>query len=81
MHRRVRQRYIVERWFRGIGFSAVAISILFLAFLLFNMASKGLGGFSHYEAALPMFVRHESLLIARKRLAGRCKKHKQATRS
>src|SRR3954465_3677517 len=63
MHQRVRRRYIVERWFRGVGFAAVALSILFLAFLLFNMGSKGLGGFSHYEASLPIDFTRSDLFL------------------
>src|SRR3954470_15807854 len=63
MHKRVRRRYTVERWFRGVGFGAVALSLLFLAFLLFNMASKGLGGFSHYEAALPIDFTRSDLFL------------------
>ena len=54
MLKRVRRRYVAERWFRGAGFAAISLSILFLAFLLWSMASRGLGGFSHYEAALPI---------------------------
>ena len=54
MLRRVRKRYAAERRFRLLGFAAVGVSILFLAFLLFTMAAKGLGGFVHYEAALPI---------------------------
>ena len=78
MHRRVRRRYIVERWFRVLGFAAVALSVLFLAFLLFNMGSKGLGGFSRYEAALPidftrsdLFLDPAALRGARRRADGR----------
>ena len=63
MHRRVRRRYIIERWFRGVGFAAVALSILFLAFLLFNMGSKGLGGFSRYEASLPIDFTRSDLFL------------------
>src|SRR3954469_25100111 len=63
MHSRVRRRYIVERWFRGVGFAAVALSILFLAFLLFNMGAKGLGGFSHYEASLPIDFTRSDLFL------------------
>ncbi|WP_028968802.1 phosphate ABC transporter permease PstA [Sphingomonas sp. URHD0057] len=63
MHQRVRRRYIVERWFRGVGFAAVALSVLFLAFLLFNMGSKGLGGFSHYEASLPIDFTRSDLFL------------------
>ena len=63
MTKRVRRRYVVERWFRGVGFAAVALSVLFLAFLLVNMASKGLGGFSHYEAALPIDFTKSDLFL------------------
>src|SRR3954463_14610197 len=54
MHKRLRRRYASERRFRALGFAAVGISVLFLAFLLFTMGSKGLGGFVHYEAVLPI---------------------------
>ena len=54
MESRVRRRYVTERWFRFAGLSAVSLSVLFLAFLLYTMAAKGLGGFFQYEAALPM---------------------------
>ena len=54
MQKRVRRRYAAERRFRLLGLGAVGISVLFLVFLLFTMASKGLGGFVHYEGALPI---------------------------
>ncbi len=54
MHRRTRRRYAAERRFQALGFAAVAVSVLFLAFLLYHHGSKGLGGFIHYEAALPI---------------------------
>jgi phosphate transport system permease protein len=54
MQTRLRKRYTVERWFRRAGFGAIALSVLFLAFLLWSMGSKGLGGFTRYEAALPI---------------------------
>src|SRR3954468_14076371 len=63
MRKRVRRRYITERWFRGMGLAAVGLSVLFLAFLLFNMASKGLGGFVHYEAALPVDFARSDLFL------------------
>src|SRR4051794_24993367 len=63
MRRRVRRRYAAERSFKALGFAAVALSVLFLAFLLVTMASKGLGGFIHYEARLPVdFVRSDLFL-------------------
>ncbi|GAA3900847.1 phosphate ABC transporter permease PstA [Sphingomonas limnosediminicola] len=61
--KRVRRRYAAERRFRAVGLAAVALSVAFLAFLLFNMASKGLGGFTHYEAALPIDFAKSSLFI------------------
>ena len=63
MLRRVRRRYIAERWFRGAGFAAISLSVLFLAFLLWSMASRGLGGFSHYEAALPIDFAKSDLFL------------------
>ena len=54
MKNRLRSRYSAERRFRLLGFSAIGVSVLFLAFLLFTMAAKGLGGFTHYEGALPI---------------------------
>jgi len=44
MDRRVAKRYAAERRFRALGFVAVAISVAFLAFLLFTMLAKGVGG-------------------------------------
>ena len=44
MNRRVAKRYAAERRFRALGFVAVAISVAFLAFLLFTMLAKGVGG-------------------------------------
>ncbi len=63
MIRRVRKRYAAERRFRLLGLSAVAVSVLFLAFLLFTMAAKGVGGFSHYEAALPIDFARTNLFL------------------
>jgi phosphate transport system permease protein len=54
MLQRVRKRYAAERRFRTLGFSAVALSVLFLAFLLVTMAAKGIGGFSQHQASLPI---------------------------
>src|SRR3954468_13604881 len=70
MRKRVRRRYASERWFRGIGLGAVGLSVLFLAFLLFNMASKGVGGFSHFEAALPIDFRTSDLFLDPAQLRG-----------
>jgi phosphate transport system permease protein len=54
MHRQTRRRYAAERRFQALGFAAIAVSVLFLAFLLYSMAEKGIGGFVHYEAELPI---------------------------
>jgi phosphate transport system permease protein len=63
MNKRLGRRYASERRFRLLGFAAVSISVLFLAFLLFTMASKGLGGFIRYEAALPIDFSKSNLFL------------------
>jgi phosphate transport system permease protein len=61
--RRVRRRFAAERRFRLLGLAAVGVSVLFLAFLLYSMAAKGLGGFVHYEAALPIDFARSNLML------------------
>jgi phosphate transport system permease protein len=61
--KRLRRRYRSERIFRGIGLGAICLSVLFLAFLLWTMASKGVGGFSQYEAALPIDFSKSDLFL------------------
>jgi len=63
MAKRIRKRYSAERRFRALGFIAIAISVLFLAFLLWNMGSKGIGGFMHYEARLPIDFAKSDLML------------------
>jgi phosphate transport system permease protein len=63
MRKRLRRRYTAEHWFRGLGLAAVSISVLFLAFLLYSMAAKGLGGFVHYEAKLPIDFTRSDLFL------------------
>jgi phosphate transport system permease protein len=63
MHARVRRRYAAERRFRLLGIAAVGLSVLFLAFLLYTMAAKGIGGFSHYEARLPIDFTRTDLFL------------------
>jgi phosphate transport system permease protein len=63
MRKRLRRRYASERWFRGIGLAAVSLSVLFLAFLLYSMAAKGLSGFWHYEAQLPIDFARSDLFL------------------
>jgi phosphate transport system permease protein len=61
--KRVRRRYTSERWFHAIGLGAVALSVLFLAFLLTTMAAKGIGGFTQYEARLPIDFARSDLFL------------------
>ena len=42
MQKRIASRYAAERRFKAMGFLAVALSTLFLAFLLFTMLGQGL---------------------------------------
>ena len=63
MHKRVRRRYASEQRFRALGFAAVSISVLFLAFLLYSMGAKGLGGFVQYQAELPIDFPKSSLFL------------------
>lgn len=63
MHKKVHRRYAAERRFRLVGLGAVGVSVLFLAFLLYTMAAKGLGGFSHHEAALAIDFAKTDLFI------------------
>ncbi|HEV7233068.1 MAG TPA: DUF3333 domain-containing protein, partial [Sphingorhabdus sp.] len=52
MQQRIARRYAAERRFRAMGFVAVALSTLFLAFLLFTMLGQGLRGFQRTEVAV-----------------------------
>ena len=52
MQRRIAKRYAQERRFKAMGFVAVALSTLFLAFLLFTMLGQGLRGFQRTEIAV-----------------------------
>jgi phosphate transport system permease protein len=63
MHKRVRRRYAAERRFRLLGLAAVGVSVLFLAFLLYTMAAKGLGGFTDFEAKLPIDFTRSDLFL------------------
>lgn len=44
MQRRLASRHGAERRFKALGLVAIALSLLFLAFLLFTMLRQGLGG-------------------------------------
>ena len=70
MRARVRKRYRSERIFRGIGFMAVSLSVLFLAFLLYDMMSKGLSGFQQTEIAVPVTLDGNALMLSRAQLQG-----------
>ena len=63
MQERVRKRYAAERRFRLFGLCAVGLSVLFLAFLLGNMAWKGLGGFTRTEVALTIDFPKSDLIL------------------
>jgi phosphate transport system permease protein len=60
---RLRKRYAAERRFRLAGLFAVGLSAAFLAFLLITMAWKGLSGFTHYEAAIPVDFPRSDLML------------------
>ena len=57
MQKRIRRRYVSESLFRFAGLGAISLSVMFLAFLLYSMAARGLGGFSHFEAPLTIDFR------------------------
>jgi phosphate transport system permease protein len=63
MQARVRRRYAAERRFRLLGLAAVAISALFLAFLLVTMTWRGAGGFVQIEAAVPIDFPRSDLIL------------------
>ncbi len=52
MQKRIASRYAAERRFKAMGFMAVALSTLFLAFLLFTLLGQGLRGFQRTEIAV-----------------------------
>src|SRR4030095_4816530 len=63
MQKRVASRYAAERRFRFFGLAAVSLSVAFLAFLLINMAWKGLGGFTQTETRLVIDFPRSDLLL------------------
>ncbi|MEO7655620.1 MAG: phosphate ABC transporter permease PstA [Sphingomicrobium sp.] len=70
MRRRIARRYSSERRFRMLGLFAVSLSILFLAFLLVTMAWRGFGGFTAYEARLPIDFAKSDLFLDPATLSG-----------
>ena len=79
MTRRVARRYSAERRFRLLGFSAIALSVLFLAFLLVTMAWKGLGGFTAYQARVSIDFARSDLFLDPASLAGPEARHAVAS--
>ncbi|MEO6580801.1 MAG: phosphate ABC transporter permease PstA [Sphingomicrobium sp.] len=63
MERLVARRNASERRFRALGFVAVAMSLAFLAFLLFTMGAKGLGGFTSTQAKLTIDFPRSDLIL------------------
>src|SRR3546814_6206723 len=68
MRSRVRRRYRSERIFRTTGFLAVSLSVLFLAFLLSDMLSKGASGFQQAEIAVPVTLDSGELMLTKAQL-------------
>ncbi len=66
---RLKARYAAERRFRLLGLAAIALSALFLAFLLWSMTPSGIGGFKRTEFALPIDFPAMGLTIDQARLA------------
>src|SRR3546814_10192022 len=66
MRSRVRRRYRSERIFRTTGFLAVSLSVLFLAFLLSDMLSKGASGFQQAEIAVPVTLDSGELMLTKR---------------
>jgi phosphate transport system permease protein len=65
MQDRIARRYAAERRFRRIGFGAVALSGLFLAFLLFTMIGNGLRGFTYTSVTVPIDFAANPLTVSR----------------
>ena len=63
MQQRIAGRYAAERRFRFFGLAAVSLSVAFLAFLLFNMAWTGIGGFTKTEAKVIIDFPRSDLIL------------------
>jgi phosphate transport system permease protein len=70
MRARVRRRYAQERRFRLLGLSAIAVSVGFLAFLLWTMASNGLSGFMETRVRVSVDFPRSTLMIDPALLSG-----------
>jgi len=49
---KLKRRYRAERWFKRLGFSAIALSVTFIAFLFFTIISDGYKAFEQTYIAL-----------------------------
>jgi len=67
---RLSKRHASERRFRAIGFFAVALSALVLAFLLVTMTANAVGGFKRAELAFKLDLSGGMLQIDPSQLAG-----------
>ncbi|MFM5953391.1 MAG: phosphate ABC transporter permease PstA [Novosphingobium sp.] len=67
---RIRKRYAAERRFKALGLGAVVFSGLVLAFLLFSMTSKAIGGFKRWELRFPVNLSSGALTIDPSQLQG-----------
>ena len=67
---RVARRYAAERRFRLLGLLSVLVSVLFLVFLLFTMAWRGLSGFTQTEARVAIDFPRSDVLIDPAALTG-----------
>jgi phosphate transport system permease protein len=70
MKARIARRYGAERWFRRVGFAAVAVSAACLAGLLGSMAADGWRGFVETRVILSIDLSPEAFAIDRERLMG-----------
>ena len=66
----LRKRYAAERRFRLFGLLAVGLSVAFLAFLLFTMAARGLGGFTQSQIRLDLDLARSDLMLDPATLTG-----------
>ena len=71
MQSRIRARKASERRFRALGLFAVALSVLFLAFLIVNMAIKGIPGFLRTEIRLDVPVSAATLHLTPDQVRGK----------
>ncbi len=65
MQARIRRRYRSEAIFRGVGLGALVLAAAFLAFLLFDIVSKGWTGFLRTEAQVAITFDPAALMVDR----------------